>query len=147
MFGRNKTPRPAIPSASSTVDLHVRETIAQTERNQKAFNRWLEHKLIPVINYKLRAAASGRDSWLGDWQKNTYRLVTVGVDLNGVGVRMTTFVDFIYPVVEQRYRAAGYHVTTETFTQVPDYDFRTDRDLGMRELDSPMYVTHITYAG
>lgn len=125
----------------------MRETIAQTERNQRGFNRWLDHKLIPAINYKLRASASGKDSWLGRWENHAYDSVFVEVDSSGLGVSVTTFVNFIYPVVEQRYSAAGYRVGTETITHLPDYDFGTDRDLGIRELDRPMYVTHIAYAG
>jgi hypothetical protein len=77
------------------------------------------------------------------WENNSYRLVSVRCEDNGV--RVTSFAGFIPPAIEGHYRAQGFHVPpTRVVTELPDID-RTGRSRGMKKLREPMYVTTVTW--
>lgn len=147
MFGKRKVATSTVVgSGMSLAEQHrlryEQTQQAQRERNQRDFDRWLEHKLYSQIDAYLAASSRGQAPF--EWEDHTYGPVAVSVNNAGVGVCVRSLVAYISPAVESYYRGKRYVVDTRVVTEQPDVDLR-GRSYGMEQLDEPMYVTTITW--
>lgn len=147
MFGRNKSnqyqPEGLAPAEQVRRTQAARQQ-ARMARNQRGFERWLQRWLFPEIDDCIMGAAKMK--YRDSKQNFAYGLVSIRVDPRNNAVTVWSRRKFIPPAVESRYRALHFHVSTQTISEVPKYDYQGNKLDGRKPIEGPLaHLTTITW--